>query len=51
MTFTIQYCFSYRDAAEVKAVRKDRDPINVLTEYALSGNLVTEDELKVRLLE
>lgn len=39
---------SYRDAAEVQAVRKERDPINLLTAYALDGNLVTEDELKVR---
>ena len=31
-------------------MRKERDPINLLTAYALDGNLVTEDELKVELL-
>lgn len=31
----------------MQAVRKERDPINLLTAYALEGNLVTEDELKV----
>ena len=43
----ISLCSSYRDASEVQAVRKERDPINLLTAYALEGNLVTEDELKV----
>ena len=28
-------------------MRKDRDPINLLSAYALDGNLVTEEELKV----
>lgn len=41
---------SYRDSAEVRAVRKERDPINLITAYALEGNLVTEDELKVTLV-
>ena len=38
---------SYRDAGEVQGVRKERDPITLLTAYALNGNLVTEEELKV----
>ena len=38
---------SYRDAKEVKSVRKERDPINLLTDYALEGNLATEEEFKV----
>lgn len=38
---------SYRDAAEVKAVRQERDPISIFTDYAFEGNLVTNDELKV----
>lgn len=41
---------SYRDAAEVKDVREKRDPIKLLTGYALDGNLVQEEELKVMLL-
>lgn len=42
------YCCSYRDSGEVQAVRKERDPLNLLTAYALKGNLVTEDEFKVK---
>lgn len=38
---------SYRDSGEVQAVRKEKDPINLLIAYALDGNLATEDEFKV----
>ena len=38
---------SYRDSGEVQAVRKERDPINLLTAYALNGNLATEEEFRV----
>ena len=31
----------------MQGIRKERDPINELTSYALEGNLVTEDDLKV----
>lgn len=38
---------SYRHSGEVQAVRKEKDPINLLTAYALSGNLATEEDFKV----
>ena len=41
-------CYSYRSAEEVKAVRKEEDPIKQLETYAEEGNLATEEELKVR---
>ncbi len=33
----------------MQAVRKERDPLNLLTAYALNGNLATEDEFKVNI--
>lgn len=45
--YTVVVVVSYRDAAEVKEVRKTRDPISLIAAYALDGNLVTDDELKV----
>ena len=32
---------------EIKEVRKSRDPIKKVINYALEGNLATEEELKV----
>lgn len=49
-TYNLPCYYSYRTSAEVQAVRKDRDPINLLAAYALDGNLVTEEELKVCVL-
>ena len=46
ITNLVYYC-SYRPAEEVKAVRDKSDPIKLLEAYAIEGNLVTPEELKV----
>ena len=38
---------SYRPTEEVQGVRRERDPIKKVEKYALEGNLITEEELKV----
>lgn len=38
---------SYRSAQEVKDKRKNEDAIAQLESYAVEGNLMTEDEMKV----
>ena len=38
---------SYRQASEIQEVRKERDAIKYVKNYALEGNLATEEELKV----
>ena len=39
--------FSYRKKEEVTAIRKERDPIELMSAYGLAGELVTQEELKV----
>lgn len=41
------FCDSYRSAAEVQAVRKEKDAIKLVEAYALEGELATAQELKV----
>ncbi len=45
----IVFC-SYRTSQEVKEKRKKEDAIACLEEYAIQGNLVTEEEMKARSL-
>ena len=40
---------SYRTTEEVQTVRKERDPIKLAEEYAIEGNLLTKEELKVHI--
>lgn len=46
---TCNTCCSYRTRDEIQNVRKTQDPIASIKEKILSADLVTEDELKVRL--
>ncbi len=41
------YC-SYRTTQEVKDKRKNEDAIANLEECAIQGNLITEEEMKVK---
>lgn len=42
------FVLSYRTADEVKTKRKEEDPIVRLEKYAIEGNLMTEEEMKVQ---
>ena len=44
------YIHSYRSSEEVKDKRKNEDAIANLEEYAVQGNLITEEEMKASLL-
>ncbi len=47
-TLVLSYCTcSYRTAQEVKDQRENNDAIAQLEQYAIEGNLITEEEMKV----
>ena len=49
-TFFLHVClYSYRSAEEVKDIRNERDPHKIAELYALQGNLLTPEEIKVEI--